>query len=190
MNEITVSYARCYRIICLVQYHGVLYMNMTEYHRNRRKTVEGIANQIHAHQRQTAKKRGYALPDYSAADLLIWLKKHPMFPQLFSNWKRNNYANELKPSCDRLDDYKSYTFSNLQLTTWAHNRARSHRDMKDGINKKRNTPVEQLTLAGQLIEKHYSIQQASRTTGISAGHICNVCKKNANTAGGFIWNYT
>ena len=42
----------------------------------------------------------------------------------------------LAPSIDRKDDYKPYTFDNIQLTTWQQNKAKGHEDCKNGINNK------------------------------------------------------
>ena len=42
---------------------------------------------------------------------------------------------------------------------------------------------------GTIIREFPSIQEAARAVGISAGHICRVCKGERNKAGGYRWKY-
>lgn len=83
--------------------------------------------------------------------------------------KTNNYVDNLE-WCD-------YRYNNTYGT-------RIERSVK-----KQSIKVLQCTLDGNVISEYPSIKEAERKTGISAGHICNVCKGIRPTAGGFIWLY-
>ena len=41
-----------------------------------------------------------------------------------------------KTFVDRLNDYKGYSFDNIQLMTWQENKDKGHRDCLNGINNK------------------------------------------------------
>ena len=43
------------------------------------------------------------------------------YEELFDNWASSDYDAMLKPSVDRLDSYKGYTYNNIQLGTWRQN---------------------------------------------------------------------
>ena len=47
----------------------------------------------------------------------------------------------------------------------------------------------QFSKDGELIAEYSSIHEAERHTGLSASNICNCCKGNRKSAGGFIWKY-
>ena len=50
-------------------------------------------------------------------------------------------------------------------------------------------PVLQYSKTGELIAEYSSLTEASRQTGCDKSHICNCCKGNRKSAGGFIWKY-
>jgi hypothetical protein len=43
------------------------------------------------------------------------------FYELYNNWIDSGYKKSDKPSVDRIDDYKGYSFDNIQLMTWKEN---------------------------------------------------------------------
>ena len=58
------------------------------------------------------------------------------------------------------------------------------------LNKKSTSkPVEQYTLDGVFVAEYPSIKEAERQTGISNSNICQCCKGNKKSAGGYIWKY-
>lgn len=50
-------------------------------------------------------------------------------------------------------------------------------------------PVIQRALSGDFIEKHASLAEASKNTGMPAGGIWNALAKKSKTAYGFLWEY-
>jgi len=58
------------------------------------------------------------------------------------------------------------------------------------LHKPNHIGVSQYTLSNVLIKEYESILDAEWETGISNGHISNVCRGVRKTAGGYIWKYT
>lgn len=50
-------------------------------------------------------------------------------------------------------------------------------------------PILQLTMDGEFVQRHSSMQSASRSLGIDAGHICDVCNGNREYANGYKWRF-
>jgi len=53
--------------------------------------------------------------------------KQPNFEELYNNWVKHGYDKWYKPSVDRLNDDKGYSFSNIQLVTWKENSDKQHK---------------------------------------------------------------
>ncbi len=154
-------------------------------------TEDGLLAQIYSRQRRASRRRGHLPPSYTNDELKAWAKKQPIWTNLFGNWKKSGYKTELIPSCDRDDDYKSYTLDNIKLKTWEENNTKGHNDRKEGRNNKHSKAVLQYNKEGVFIKEYHSIKQAERETGIHNGHISVCCKglKRHQTAGGFKWAY-
>ncbi len=99
----------------------------------------------------------------------------------------------LIPSLDRIDDSIGYTEDNIQLMTWQENRDKSYKDRKSGKNKGngkyKSRPVDQFTLDEEYIATYHSMNEASRTTGVSTGNMYNCCNGKTSKAGKFKWQY-
>lgn len=54
---------------------------------------------------------------------------------------------------------------------------------------KERKPVNQYDMNGNLIDTHYSIQQAARNIGKNAGPICLCCQNKQEYAYGYKWSY-
>lgn len=77
---------------------------------------------------------------------------------------------------------------NLEWCTASYNTSYGHRN--DTMINQRKKAVNQYTIGGTFIKTFSILNLAARETGISAAHICDVCKGKRNTAGGFIWKYS
>lgn len=160
-----------------------------EKHKNKRRTKEGLCYSIYKQQKGSSKYRGYEYPNYTRDELKQWILNHKDFDILYENWVNSNYNVDLTPSVDRLDDYKSYSFDNIRLITFKQNRSKYYNDAMNGINTKQCIEVVQCDLQGNIIKIHYSMNSASRLTGIIQQNICKCCKNERKQAGGFIWKY-
>ena len=57
------------------------------------------------------------------------------------------------------------------------------------IAEKQSIPIIQLTLSGEFVARHASMQSASRSLGLDAGHICDACNGNREYAYGYKWRF-
>lgn len=84
-------------------------------------SIRGIITAIYSAQKTTSKKRGHSKPTYSKIELTEWITSNPNFYKLYNKWVNSNYNKMLKPSIDRLDNSKGYSFDNIRLTDWKTN---------------------------------------------------------------------
>lgn len=178
---------------------------MMRYCETYRRTKVGLITSIYNSQKGSSKRRGYTNPDYSRGELISWCLEQELFHALYDEWVDSNYEQLSVPSVDRLDDYKPYSFDNIQLMTWRENKKKGHFDEVIGRNKKKSKAVKQHDLNGVLIGTYHSTRHASRTTGVSQAGISGVCNGKSvkkgyrsdgtprsgvpKTAGGFIWKF-
>ena len=88
-----------------------------------KKTKTGVINTMYGSQRGLSRKREHHLPRYTHQELKEWCFKQPIFHKLYRNWVKSGYYKMAKPSCDRLDNSKGYTFDNLRIVTFHENAA-------------------------------------------------------------------
>lgn len=91
-----------------------------------------------------------------------------------------NHIDE-NPSNNRAD--------NLEWCTQKYNCNYGTRVERIKANMPQNKEVYQMTMDSQIIATYPTIQDAARQTGISAGHICSVCKGDREYANGYKWRY-
>ena len=152
-----------------------------------RHTKDGVITELYSDQRSSSKKRGDEPPTYTRDELSKWCFGQEIFHRLYDNWKSNGFDPNLKPSCDRTNDYKGYSLDRLQLMTWDENKTKGHSDRRNGINNKVNKAVIGIhKKTGEKIEFHSKIE-AHRQTGINRWHISTCCSEKTRTAGGYYW---
>ncbi len=160
-----------------------------EYDREYKKTKHGVIMSFFHGQLGRMRRKENRYIDYTFNELQEWCLSQSLFHILYNRWVESNYDEWMKPSVDRIDDYKWYSIDNIQLMTWAENNSKAHRDQINGINTKQCTPVLQYDLSVNFIKEYYSMSQASRETGINRSGIYNTCVGRANKSGGYIWKY-
>lgn len=155
-----------------------------------RKTRRGVIATMHTAQIMGSNQRGYDLPNYSRFELRAWVFNHPLFDNLYEDWVASGYDKWKKPSCDRIDDYKPYTLSNIQLVTWRENWERSHKDRINGINQKQTKAIEMIDRQSlQVIRTFYSSAQASREIGVTQAHVGACCRGKRKSSNGYYWRW-
>ena len=144
------------------------------------KTKKGVCTQIYAAQRQSSNRRGYHIPAYSKNELTKWLLGYDLFNHLYEEWVDSGYLTPLKPSIDRIDDSKSYSFENIRLITWRENLMKQKDKEKVPVNQLKNDII---------INNFISIAEANKITGIPYSNISACINGVYKTAGGFNWKY-
>ena len=106
--------------------------------KTRSRSKRGILSQSYSGQIRSSKTRGHNPPEYSKEDFLEWGLSQDIFHELHSQWVASDFDGCKTPSIDRLDDYRGYSFDNIQILTWDENRAKGHLDKVNGKNNKRS----------------------------------------------------
>lgn len=148
---------------------------------------KGVFRVIYKSQKRHQKLRGHGEMPYTKQDLVLWCKKNG-FDALFSEWVKSGYKTPLKPSVDRLDDFKGYSLDNIQLGTWQDNRNHQAQDIINGCGTsgRRCKPVLKLDNRMVIISKYVSYNSAVRDVGYSLEYQIKNKKPCRN---GFYWSY-
>ena len=160
------------------------------------KTPNGWASQSWNALNCSTKKRKHMPPNFTFKEFKDWIfvingKK---FKRLYNAWKKSNYDIYLRPSINRLDDYKPYTFKNMELVTWKINLKKSHKCEKClkariKVGKDKGRPIYQYSLDGKFIKEFPSSCEASKILRIHKAGILSVCNKKFSQANSFLWRF-
>lgn len=143
--------------------------------------------------RSKSKKRGNFC-DIKKQDLINWLIYNGIIEK-FRHYINSGYLKDVKPSIDRIDDYKGYSFDNMQLITWKENRLKGVKSEKHKINssiinkKNFSKTVYQYDKSYNLINTFSSCVEASIVTKIHAVDINRVCLSQRKSSHGFYFSY-
>jgi len=152
----------------------------------RKRTFCGYVDTVFRKQKRMSVKRGHKKPEYSSGELFIWIRSQNNFNNLWESWIDSGYKTKLRPSVDRLDDSKGYSFNNIQLVTWGENLQNQY----DKQIKKVQRPVLQYTMGGKLVAEYFSITEASKNTDSSISNIVVNCQGKTKTSKGYVFKYT
>lgn len=89
-----------------------------------RRTLNIFLKEIYTSQICNSRKRGMLPPEYTTNELKRWIITNIKFRPLYLQWLRSKYLSSLKPSIDRISDTEGYSLNNIQLMTWAENKAK------------------------------------------------------------------
>lgn len=106
---------------------------LNQYMKERQATPEGLLKRIYATQLYHSRKRGHEKPQYSWQQLVERYVNDPTYIQLHKAWIEGGKSRWNKPSLDRIDNAKGYSFDNIVLTTWQENFSRQHEDRRKKI---------------------------------------------------------
>lgn len=151
-----------------------------------RRTKRGRLIQMYNDQLKNSKVRGYDMPVYTRDEFIDYMLNSDKFNKIYENWENSNFNQNLSPSVDRIDEYSTYTYENIQIVTWHENNMLAYQRRKDGLNNKQSKEIAKV-LNGVVIEVYYSINQAARENNTTARHISEVAHKKRKQAGGYDW---
>jgi len=157
--------------------------NPTDYGENE----HGIVRVMYDAQVSNSKARGHDKPSYSKEELRGWLYLNG-FKELFNKWIDSGKNKLDKPSCDRLDDYKGYSLSNIRLVTWRENKDKQTEDIILGRSTSgmKCKPCLQFNNDGELINRYVSYSSGKRTVGYSFEKPLKTGKPDKM---GYYWKY-
>jgi hypothetical protein len=168
-------------------------MNQKQRWEKYNKTRLGVISRIYRGQCSTSKRRCHSQPSYSFDDLKLYLLANASFNKLYETWVIMDYNKWFKPSLDRVNDSKGYSFDNIQLMTWRENHLKankscSNKEFKHGGGGAKQ--VSQFSKNKELIAVFKSAVEANLKTEVNIGNLNMCCNGNRKTAGGFIWKFS
>lgn len=143
-------------------------------------TPKGVLNTIYRNQLLKQKRKNINV-NYTYEEFKEKYLHNGTYLKLYDNWVKNNYASELKPSFDRIDRTKDYSFDNLQIITWKENNEKGRKEHSKKVN--------MYDLNGNYIKTYNSIIEASEENNLNHANITSCCKGRLNKTGNYIWKY-
>lgn len=172
-----------------------------EYRQLAKRTPEGWYSKIYYAMRKRNKENFDLELPFTKEEFIQWINDNykEKFERLFKIYVDSNCDKYLCPSIDRIDDYKSYTFDNMQLLTWKENDLKGTHGIKNKVScaevgkKYCSKTVLQYDLLENLIMTFSSTHEVERITGIDASLIARACRRYqdgySGYAKGYYWHY-
>lgn len=162
-----------------------------------RKYPRVVIQEIYQHQRHSSKTRGMPLPKYTFVEFKTWILSQPNFRALYTAWLKSRFSIALKPSVDRIKEWETYSLDNIQLMTWAENKAKGELDCKEGRRYSGVKPVCSFDLVTEEFHQQYiSAHEAQRQLDIKHNTISSAINKTRQSngtklykGGSFKWMY-
>jgi hypothetical protein len=154
-----------------------------------RKTRNGLISSWYSEIKKRSVLRWGIPPIFTSKQLREWVlnkDNFDVFNYLYYNWVMGGYHKLCKPSIDRIDCMKQYTFDNMQILSVKDNIEKGNRE----IRKYRERGVLQISLPEyEIIGRFTSPIDASEKTGFRCSNISRCCRLERKTAHGFKWVY-
>lgn len=172
-----------------------------KYRQERKRTKEGWYEKIYRAMRTRNRKNFNLELPFTIEEFIDWIDENyqEKLDLLLKAYVESDCDKYLCPSIDRIDDYKSYTFDNMQLLTWRQNDEKGTVGIKNKVScaevgkKYCSKTVLQYDLDNNLLMTFSSTHEAERMLGIDASLIAHACRsyKNGKSgyAKGYIWHY-
>jgi len=152
------------------------------------RTKRGVILRIYHSQKQSSKRRNHPVSNYTLTEFREFALSSPDFHRLFDEWVKSGYETGLKPSFDRKDDYKGYSFDNFNCwMTWGENDIKGKKDVLSGKNKKKSTPIIRIDITTGERTYFNSISQAAKGCNGRAGNISKVINGIIKTSSDYRW---
>lgn len=156
----------------------------TQATQNYRRTPKGVLTNIYSKQVERSIERSLPPPSYALEELHRKYLHDPKFLRLITEWEKSGYDKSKKPSLDRIDCRKGYSFGNINLMTWEDNRYKQRMERRGTICK----PVYQIK-NGTVVNVFKSQRHAVQILGIGQGLLSMALTGKVKTAKGYNWSY-
>ena len=145
---------------------------------------KGVIRVLYKTMKRNNKNRGFGEMVFTKQEFCSWLYNNN-FKDLYTDWVSTGKSSLNKPSVDRIDDFKGYSFDNINLVTWKENKDHQTRDMLEGVGTsgKRCTAIGKY-LNGELIKTYISYQEVRREEGYCVHY---PVKNNYPCKNGYMW---
>ena len=147
-----------------------------------RRSVDGWILRTYRTMKYHAQLLNYDLPNFSLKKFKEWvlIENKEIFFKLRDNWIKSGYKTYLSVSVNRLDDYVSYRFSNMEIITWRENLLKGVKGKKSilrlqKIIENNKKEVIQIDSNDNIINIFSSLREASENLCLSKSGISRVC---------------
>ena len=147
-----------------------------------RQTYKGLTANLYAKLKERARRNGRCNDVFTLEEFRTFLENTDIH-RLYRRWAKCGYQTSRRPSVDRIDPLRGYTFDNIQIITAEENRKKGDAEKMVLWGK----PVHQISMSGVVVAKYPSLKVASQITGINKNNISTVINKKRKTAGGYRW---
>lgn len=144
------------------------------------RTPKGVLNTIYRNQKTKQKRKGIKV-NYTYEEFKNRYLKDKKYLELYNNWVKSGYLSDYKPSFDRIDNTKDYSFNNLQIITWKENNLKGRTECYKKVN--------MYDLNDNYIKTYNSIIEASLDNNLYHSNITACCKGKLHKTGGYKWKY-
>lgn len=150
-------------------------------------TRKGVMRVMYQSQKNSQKVRWHGKVPYTKSEFVDWCISNG-FDCIYDDWVKSGHEKGLKPSVDRLDDFKGYSLDNIRLVTWGENRAHQASDIRNGTGTggKRCKAVLKMNEEMEVICEYVSFNAAKRDVGY---HMEYAIKNGTKCKQGFYWKY-
>ena len=159
-------------------------MKLLENTQRWRLTYKGLTANLYAKIRERSKRNNRHNNEFTLAEFREWLLQTDICG-LYGRWQECGFKADRRPSVDRIDPLKGYTFDNMQVITAKENRVKGDAEKLILWGKR----VYQSTPTGEVFAIYPSIKEASIKTGINRNNISSVCNGKRKQAGGYGWDF-
>lgn len=152
-----------------------------------KRTRKGVLTTLYNGAVQKSKRRKHPKPLYSSEEFVSRYLEDYIFLHLYEQWAIGGFTTMMKPSIDRLDNSKPYTWDNIQMVDWQTNLMNNNKLTQPS---KLERPVHQLDkVTGEILNTYSSIGHASKATKANRSHIGAICNGSTirKSSGGFKW---
>lgn len=149
---------------------------------------EPLLYQLYAKECERSRDVGFPAPSYSWYEFRDHWITHPDFLRRYAEWQSSGFKNRwLRPSVDRINALKPYTFQNTHMLNWGENRFKMYMEGRR-LGRKRHLKVVQLK-DGVVVAEYPTQIEAVRRTGLVQGQISAVIRGRFKSTGGFQFEY-
>ena len=152
--------------------------NILNNNKKYRKTKKGVLTNIYNHCKNR-RNVNFTLNEFQ--DKYINDSK---FIKLYNDWVKHNYNIHYKPTIDRIDCFKNYSFENIHWLSWEENRYKQRMELKR-IRAREILKIQN----GKIIKRYKSQQEVIKETRVSQGNLSLCLNNKRKHCGGFEWKY-
>lgn len=165
------------------------------YDMQNKKTKSGWYTNMYNNMKQRNKKKFSKDLPFTKQEFIQWIENNykEKFDLLFKNYLESDCDKYLAPSIDRIDDYDSYHFGNMQLITWRENDLKGSNSIKTKVTcaimgKKCGKTVIQYDEYMNELMRFSSTHEVTRILGFDSSLIAKACREGFKSKG-YYWKY-